>query len=446
MRKRISVLLISAVLLAAPCAARATDAPRLITMRDGIKKVLEDSHLVKISQANREISAQEVSMAGSPFLPQVNASFSQTFLNHKPTAKFGALAVPTSQRNFFSLGADIYQTIFDFGKNYYNYKASKALLESSETDIVRIKNIAVLEFIITYFDLLDAEKMLAVNQSEIDSLSSYLKDVRAMYDEGAAVKNDLLSAQVRLSDAQQRLITVRNLRDNVAARLCNILVMPMEEPVSASDFDMTPPQIPALDYSFRTAEEQRPEIKIVDDQIRATSFFEKSKRAKNYPEFFADGGYSMSQNRYMVHDDSMAVTLGVKVNAFDGGLARAEAERERFRRAQLEEERRKLVDDVKLEVKDSFSGLTDAVEKVKVTKEAVAQAEENARMYREKYTDGSATSTEVLDSITMQKDAQTNYYRADYELKRNYARLMYSMGIDLAMIYEKMENTQNGGQ
>ena len=137
---------------------------------------------------------------------------------------------------------------------------------------------------------------------------------------------------------------------------------------------------------------------MVDDQIRATSLFEKSKRAKNYPELFADGGYSMTQNRYMVHDDALAFTLGVKVNAFDGGLAKAEADRERFRRAQLEEERKKLVDDVKLEVKDSFNNLNDAAEKVKVTKEAVAQAEENVRLYREKYADGSATSTEVLDS------------------------------------------------
>ena len=46
----------------------------------------------------------------------------------------------------------------------------------------------------------------------------------------------------------------------------------------------------------------------------------------------------------------------------------------------------------------------------------------------------------------MQMIAQPNYYRADYELKRSYARLMYSMGINMAMIYEKMENTRNGAE
>lgn len=420
--------------------------PRLITIRDGIKKVLEESHLIKISQANKEIASQDVNITRSAFFPQVNASLSETFLNNQPTSKFGSSKVNTSQKTFLSLGVDIYQTIFDFGKSYYSYKASQALLDSSRIDIERIKNLAVLEFIVAYFDLLDAEKLIIVSQSEVESLASYLKDVETLYEEGAVVKNDLLSAKVRLSDAQQRLISLRDFRDNTAARLNNILVIPINEQIEVRDFRMDLPEIPKIEYSFKTAEEQRPEIRIVDDQMSAASSLEKSKRAKNYPEVFTDGGYSFQQNRYVVKDDNFAVNVGVKMNVFDGGLAKGEADKERSRRAKLAEERRKLVDDIKLEVKNSYLGLKDATEKVKVTKDAVAQAGENVRLYREKYADGGATSTEVLDSITMQKNAQTNYYKADYELKRNYAKLMYSMGIDLAMIYEKMENTRNGEQ
>jgi len=32
----------------------------------------------------------------------------------------------------------------------------------------------------------------------------------------------------------------------------------------------------------------------------------------------------------------------------------------------------------------------------------------------------------------------------DYEIKRSYANLMYSMGIDLALVYERMENKDGG--
>ena len=72
-------------------------------------------------------------------------------------------------------------------------------------------------------------------------------------------------------------------------------------------------------------------------------------------------------------------------------------------------------------------------------KDARAQSEENVRVYRIKYNNGAATSTDVLEAITLQTKAETNYYSADYELNRAYAKLMYSIGNDLTAIYKKME-------
>ena len=72
-------------------------------------------------------------------------------------------------------------------------------------------------------------------------------------------------------------------------------------------------------------------------------------------------------------------------------------------------------------------------------KDALAQAEENVRFYHIKYNNGAATSTDVLEAISLQTKAQTNYYSADYELKRSYAKLIYSMGSDIAAIYKKTE-------
>jgi outer membrane protein TolC len=145
----------------------------------------------------------------------------------------------------------------------------------------------------------------------------------------------------------------------------------------------------------------------------------------------------------MVHEDNMSVNLGVKMNLYDGGAARADLLKERALQKQIKEQKEKLVEDIKFEVEDSHLGLKDACEKVSVASEAIGQADENVRAYRVKYTAGVATPTDVLEAITLQTRARTNYYSADYELKRNYARLMYSMGIDLTLIYEKMES-KNG--
>ena len=84
--------------------------------------------------------------------------------------------------------------------------------------------------------------------------------------------------------------------------------------------------------------------------------------------------------------------------------------------------------------------MKNSYEKVCVARDVLDQALENVRFYRTKYTAGSATPTEVLEAIAQEAMAQTNYSSNDYEVKRSYGKLMYSMGIDLSLIYEKMEN------
>ena len=138
----------------------------------------------------------------------------------------------------------------------------------------------------------------------------------------------------------------------------------------------------------------------------------------------------------MVHEGETYVVLGAKANFYDGGLTAAEVSKERYLRKQLTEQKGKLVDDIRYEVKASALDVKDAIEKYAVAENALAQAEENVRFYRVKYNNGAATSTDVLEAIALQTRAQINYYSADYELKRSYARLVYAMGNDLASLYK----------
>jgi len=212
----------------------------------------------------------------------------------------------------------------------------------------------------------------------------------------------------------------------------------------AQDIEMPPPQFPQMEDAWKTAEKQRPEIAFYDDQLKASLASERAKAVENFPEIFVDGNYSYAKNEFQVHEDNLSVNLGAKMNFYDGGAARAELLKERSRRKQIQEQKDKLIQDIRVEVEDSYFSLKNACEKVLVGRDALIQAGENVRVYRFKYAVGSATPTEVLEAIALETAAQTNYYRDDYELKRNYAKLMYSMGIDLALVYEKMESEKNG--
>lgn len=421
-------------------AVKTEDQGRLITICQGIDLTLKNNHMIRVALPSNEMAYQDSLMARSALLPQLNIVAVKTFNQYQPATKFDSQNLPTSEKDPFSYGFDVYQTLFDFGKNLSNYRASKDLAQAQKANTDTVKRLATLEFITAYFNFLETEKMIAVFEKEVESLTAYLNDIERLYEQGSAVKNDLLPAKVKLADARQKLIAANNLREVAAARLNNILAFPLRERIIAQDIAMQAPHIPEMDVAWTIAQSQRPEIYFYEDQIKASVSTERAKAVENFPVVFVDGSYSYAQNKYQVHESNASVELGAKMNFYDGGLARAELFKERARQKQLKEQKSKLIDDIKLEIEDSYYTLKNSCEKVLVSKDALEQAEENVRFYRVKYSAGSATTTDVLEAITLQTRAQTNYYSADFELKRSYAKLIYSMGIDMKLVYEKMES------
>ncbi|HTY44851.1 MAG TPA: TolC family protein [Patescibacteria group bacterium] len=441
-RALVCILSLVAACRTASCAEDVAQEGRLVTISDGIRIVLKDSRLVRMSLTDKDMAFQDSLLARSALLPHVSVSLQQGFLSKQPASRFGSQEVNTAEKKSFSYGFDVYQTLFDFGKSFSDYRAAKALVGASQANIAAVKKLAVLEFVTAYFDFLEAQKMILVAEKEVDSLSAYQKDVGHLYEQGAATKNDLLPAQVRLADAKQKLIAARNARETAAFNLNNILALPLREKIRVQDIDMGIPAVPGLEETLKTAQAERPEIEIITDQLKASVLAEAARKAGNYPSVYADGGYEYAQNKYQVHENNAYVNIGAKANIFDGWAWRAEAFKERSRQKRLQVQRDKLLEDIKFEVEDSYLGLSDAREKAEVAKGALEQAQENVRVNRLRYAEGSATTTDVLEAIAMQTGAHTNFYRADYELKRNYAKLMYSMGIDLALIYDTMKDNK----
>ena len=66
-------------------------------------------------------------------------------------------------------------------------------------------------------------------------MQSHLHDANSLFEEGVITKNDLLQAEVRISDAKQRLLTQRNLRAVTASRLNSILVRPLTDDIQVED-------------------------------------------------------------------------------------------------------------------------------------------------------------------------------------------------------------------
>lgn len=415
----------------------AEDISRIITISEGLRLATDNNRFIKIASFNKDIASADTLVAKSKLLPSLNASFSQTYLSHQPRALFDSQTAFLSQKDYLSYGINVYQTIYDFGANSSHYEASRTFLDVTKLDLVRIRNLVALDFINTYFDLLETEKMILVSQKEAERLEAHLKVAQSLYTEGVITKNDLLQAEVMLSDAKQRLLTMKNRRSTNASKMNNILARPINAEVQVIEVPMNASEALELEKAWKTAETERSEIKIIDHELKILNLQETAAKSEYYPKLFAQGGYNFTENRYQFPEGNWSLVLGMNLNLFSGGSTKAEVSKVIYRREQLTEQKGKLTDDIRLEVEKSYLDLKNAVEKIQVTKDATNQAEENLRIHKIRYEEGIGTSTDVVDAITLLATAETNYYRAVYELRRAQAELQYAMGLDLVSTYSQ---------
>jgi outer membrane protein len=436
MKMKFLALLLTSVLLAAlSTVARA----EVLTLVQGLKLATTNSRLIRIAGREEDMAREDSLISRARLLPEVNASASLTSFAHQPTAVFGSFSVPTSEISYPAYSLSVEQTLYDFQKSASRYKASLLGVDIKKIDTRRIKNIVGLSFAVSYFDLLESDRMVDVAEREVERVQSHLKDTQNLYGQGVVTKNDVLQAEVRLADSRQRLIAAKNLSAVNASQINNFLLRPLNSPVQPED--VAPSLLESrvvfdLEKAWDAAMQARPELQIVDATLKAQDLEEKARKADYLPKFFVKGEYDYIDNRYVLHEANASVLFGMSINLYKGGSTKAELAKIEYGKERLGEQRKQLMDDIKLEVKRYILDSETAKERVAATKDSVKQAEENLRINRVKYTEGVGTATDVLDAVTLLTVAETNYYRSLYDLMRAEAGVLYATGRDIAEVYQ----------
>ncbi len=408
-----------------------------LTISEGLRLLEKKSRELRIAELSAEMASKDVRIANSYRLPQVQVYANQTWLRYQPEAEFGLFGpVPVSERDYLTYGFRVNQLVYDFGKTGSVVEASKRMVSVERLERERILNLLSKDFINAYLDLLETEKMLKVSEKEIESLESHKKDAQALFDAGVVVKNDLLQAEVMLSDARQRHIELENLRKIRLSAINRMLGLDLGKPLSTAEPEKTGIELPrSLQDAQARAMENRVELKQTDLRLDALRERLRAIRADFLPQAYLSGGFEYQENRYMVHEGNWMLLAGLKMELFSGGRTRAELKKAELEIQRLKEERQRISDLIRLQVKSAWLELESARQRLRVTKQSIEQAEENLRLQKLRYHEAVGTATDVTDAITLLTRAKTNYWRAIYAVKKAEAGLLYAIGVRLVEVY-----------
>jgi outer membrane protein TolC len=370
---------------------------------------------LKASHEGTAAAASLLEAAKSARLPNVALEAGYTALGETPAAKvdfFGqSLQMPLAQKDSAAYRAMATLPLYTGGRIERGIDAATAGMDAARLGESADAQNLKLRVADAYVSVLRAGRMLKVTESHVTSLEAHARDVGNLHEQGMVAKSDLLSVRVALADAQQRKLQVANGLDLACAVYNRLLGRPRDQPVALDDLSPEATQEPLPALSER-ALAQRSELTALARQIEAMRQQAAAVRGETAPQIALSGGYGYQENRYQVHEGQWMLTLGAKWNLFDGGVVGHRANAVERQAAALTEQRDELTSIIALQVRQTWLDVQETRKRLIVTQSAIAQAEENLLVARDRYANGLSTHTEVLDAETLRTGSESNHANA----------------------------------
>jgi len=386
---------------------------------------------LKASRENTAAAASLLEAAKSARLPNVALEAGYTALDNTPAAKaefFGqSLQMPLAQKESGAYKAMATLPLYTGGRIGRGIDAAAASLDAAKLGEVGDVQSLKLRVAEAYVNVLRAGRMLKVAESHVQSLEAHARDVRNLHEQGMVAKSDLLSVRVALADAHQKALQAANAGDLARAAYNRLLARPLDQAVGLDELAPENGSQPLAILTER-AISQRSELAALARQVEALRHQAAAVRGETSPQVALSGGYGYQENRYQVHQGQWMVTLGAKWNLFDGGMVSHRASAVERQAAALAEQREELASIVALQVRQAWLDVEETHKRILVTQSAIAQAEENLRVVRDRYGNGLSTHTEVLNAETLRANGEASHASARYEAALAGLRLKRAVG------------------
>lgn len=282
-----------------------------------------------------------------------------------------------------------------------------------------------------YVAVLRARSVLQAAESSVTSLSAHASDVEVMVQRESVPRSDLLAARVASANAEQGRVRAANSVEIAYAVYNRRLGEPLDRTPELNDHLPADADLVAtpVEILIKRASDSRSELKGLSARADALGSQSKAESGKTLPQLALTAGYTHLDNQFLDRQNLSMVGVGFTWNLFDGGQARNRAAALRSASRAAQNRLEDLRSTIELEVRQAWLDVREAQTRVKASREAVAQADENLRMSRELYRTGLATNTQVLDAVTLQINAVNNRDNAALDESLAEVQLEHAVGV-----------------
>jgi outer membrane protein len=257
-----------------------------------------------------------------------------------------------------------------------------------------------------------------------------LQDVRARRDGGVALRDDVLRGEVQLSESRDALVRAEDAEIAALAQLNNAMGRDASLPLKLADERYQPAFHATLADSLLRASTQRPEVGVARDRVAAAQFGRQAAKGEFLPRLNFIGSLGRVDGEGIINGWQEGGAIALNIPLYHGGANQGNLRAAEADISQGLAEAQGVLNDISLEVTVAHRGVVSAQERVELARPAVEQSTDALRIVRERYRNGTATPTDVIDGETTLTRSEQRYITARIEYLLALARLAYVMGDD----------------
>lgn len=330
--------------------------------------------------------------------------------------------------------------LLDFGRREASIAAAAEMARAREAMAEAVRNQLAYEVTRAWYGALQAREFERVQAAQVTSLEESLRIAREREARGAAIRSDVLSIEVRLSEAREDWVRMRNAVELAVAALNTAigrdLVTPHALPEPGADLPT-----PSVELRDDVPLETHPAARAAAAAVEARRFALRRARADFRPTISAFASHDWDSEDAADFERSYLAGVAAEVDLFDGFRRRRAIDESTAEMRAAEAEARRTLDQLRLDLRQAVLRAQEATARLQVVAQAEAAADEALRITRVRYEQGAAALAELLNAEVALASIRSRRIAAFYDHRTALANVERARG-RLAVAFERPADPQ----
>lgn len=344
-------------------------------------------------------------------------------------------AFRTDTRNIYMASVMMTQPIYMGGSITAANRIADISEDMAENKAESCKQATIHDIDMAYWTVVSLKHKEKLANSFLTLVRKLEADVDKMIKAGVATRADGLKVSVKVNEAEMQLTQVEDGLVLSRMLLCQLCGMPADSDITLEDEDKNELGTDVIENvtDIKTAAQNRPEVKMLQNAIDISRQTTKLMKAANLPQIALTGGYLVTNpNLYNGFERKFSgmwnIGLLVRVpvwNWFEGAYkVRASKTATSIAVMELGEAEEKI----ELQIRQSMFKVKEAARKLDMARKNIERADENLRCADIGFKEGVMQTTDVMEAQTAWLLAQSQKIDAEIDVKLSQTDLKKALG------------------